>query len=66
MRFDSFSHMLQYWASQTPDRPALFFEENGLRELSFSELLALVEERGGQLRAGGGTWLGIFADGSLL
>ncbi len=65
LRFDSFSHMLQYWASQTPDRPALFFEENGLQELSFSELLALVEERAGQLRAGGKTCLGILADGSM-
>ena len=34
MRFDSFSQMLGYWAGQTPDAPALIYDEGGKETLS--------------------------------
>ena len=30
MRFDSFSHLLRHWAAQTPDSPALLYDEGGV------------------------------------
>ena len=65
MRFDSFSHMLRHWAEQTPDRPALIYEDRGKKSLSFSELRDAVESRADQLRRDGGSCIGILADGSL-
>ena len=65
MRFDSFSHMLRHWAEQTPDRPALIYEDRGKKTLSFSELRGAVESRADQLRRDGGSCIGILADGSL-
>ena len=62
MRFDSFSHMLSHWARQTPDAPALRYGE---RVCSYRDLLALVNARAKELRAGGKTCLGILADGSF-
>ena len=62
MRFDGFSHMLSHWAQQTPDAPALRYGE---RVCSYRELLSLVSARADELRAGGGTCLGVLADGSL-
>ena len=65
MRFDSFFHMLRHWAEQTPDRPALIYEDRGKKSLSFSELRDAVESRADQLRRDGGSCIGILADGSL-
>ena len=65
MRFDSFYHMLRHWATKTADRPALFYDDGGLHELSFSDLLAAVEARAALLRADGKTCIGILADGSM-
>ena len=65
MRFDSFSHMLRHWAEQTPDRPALIYEDRGKKSLSFSELRDAVESRADRLRRDGGSCIGILADGSL-
>ena len=65
LRFDSFSHLLHYWAEKTPDAPALLYDEGGLKELSFAGLLDKVEQRAEELRAGGKTCLGILADGSM-
>ena len=65
MRFDSFSHMLRHWAEQTPDRPALIYEDRGKKSLSFSELRDAVESRADQLRRDGGSCIGILADGGL-
>ena len=65
MRFDSFSHMLRHWAEQTPDRPALIYEDRGKKSLSFSELRDAVESQADQLRRDGGSCIGILADGSL-
>ena len=65
MRFDSFSHMLRHWAEQTPDRPALIYEDRGKKNLSFSELRNAVESRADRLRRDGGSCIGILADGSL-
>ncbi len=64
MRFDSFHHMLSYWAEKTPEKTALLYDDQGLKALSFSELLAAVGERAEQLKADGGSCIGILADGS--
>ena len=64
MRFDSFHHMLRYWAEKTPDSPALLYDDHGQKALSFSGLLQAVEQRAGQLKAEGGSCVGILADGS--
>lgn len=66
MRFDSFSHMLAYWAEQSPERPALVYDGGGSpASLSFLQLRDAVNRRASELRAGGKTCLGILADGSL-
>ena len=62
MRFNHFSELLAYWAEQSPDAPALRY---GARTLSFSELSRRVCERADQLRAEGGSCLGLLSDGSL-
>lgn len=65
MRFDSFSHLLRHWAAQTPDSPALLYDEGGVKTLSFAELLDRVERRAEELRRGGKTCLGVLSDGSM-
>ena len=64
MRFDSFSQMLAHWAKQTPDAPALIFDEGERKTLSFSGLNLAVHERAKALQAGGKTCLGVLSDGS--
>ncbi len=65
MRFDSFSHMLRHWAEQTPDRPALIYEDCGKKSLSYAKLRDAVESRAEELRRDGGSCIGILTDGSL-
>ncbi len=65
LRFDSFAHMLRYWAEKTPDAPALIYDDGGPKELSFAAFRANVQARAEALRAGGKTCLGILADGSI-
>ena len=66
MRFKTFAEMLGHYAERTPDAPALRYEERGaLRAMSYARLLETVEARAAELKAGGKTCLGIFADGSL-
>ncbi len=65
MRFASFSHMLRSRAERAPDAPALFYDDGGLRQLSFAELDARVENRAAELRAGGKTCIGVLSDGSM-
>ena len=62
MRFDSFEHLLSHFAETSPDAPALRYEQE---TLSFSALRARVLSRAGELKAGGGTCLGLLCDGSL-
>lgn len=64
MRFDSFDHMLRYWAEKTPGAPALVYDEGGKKTLSFSELRAEVSARSEEMKAEGGSCVGILADGS--
>ena len=64
MRFDSFSQMLEYWAGQTPDAPALIFDEGGKKTLSFASLEQTVKARCDVLQAEGKTCLGVLSDGS--
>ncbi len=62
MRFDSFRHMLSWWAQERPDAPALRY---GSETRSFSELYEDVLARSEELRQGGRSCIGILADGSL-
>ena len=65
MRFNSFKQMIGYYADVTPDAPALKYEQDGvLKTESYKELLAAVDARTEELRAGKKTCLGLFADGS--
>ena len=64
LRFDSFHHMLSWWAEKTPDKPALIYDDHGQKTLSFSQLLEAVDARASALKTGGGTCIGILADGS--
>ncbi|MBR0352398.1 MAG: acyl--CoA ligase [Oscillospiraceae bacterium] len=62
MRFDSFAHLLSHFSEQTPDAPALHYEN---RTLSFSALYDAVKTRAAELRETGKTCMGILSDGSL-
>ena len=64
MRFDSFHHMLNYWAEKAPDSPALIYDDHGQKTLSFSGLLKAVNARATELKADRGSCVGILADGS--
>ena len=58
--------MLGHYAKTSPDAPAIKYEDGGApKTLSFSEFEAAVAARAEELRAGGKTCLGLFADGSL-
>ena len=61
-RFESFRHLLSYWAEKTPEAPALIYEKN---TLSFSQLYTRVLERSEELKATGRTCLDLLSDGSL-
>ena len=62
MRFDSFRHMLSWWAQQRPDGAALRY---GAETRSFSQLYEDVCRRAEELKEGGKSCVGILADGSL-
>ncbi len=65
MRFNSFREMIGFYAENTPEAPALKYEKDGgLKTESFAELLAAVDARASELKKGGKTCLGLFADGS--
>ncbi len=65
MRFLSFYGMLAHYAAVSPDAPALYYEGESPRCLSFRDLLSRVSARAEELRAGGKTCLGLLSDGSL-
>ena len=62
MRFESFRHLLSYWAGERPDAPALRYEKE---TRSFAALYEDVIRRSEELKQGGRTCVGILADGSL-
>jgi len=62
MRFESFRHMLSWWAQERPNAPALRY---GSETRSFSALYEDVCRRAEELKTGGKTCIGILADGSL-
>lgn len=62
MRFDSFDHLLSYFARTTPDAPALRYEKT---TLSFRALDETARKRAEELREGGKSCLGVLCDGSL-
>ena len=64
MRFCSFEEMLAFWAGQSPDSPALIFDEKGKQSWSYAVLLRRVRERAEALRGSGKSCLGVLADGS--
>ena len=61
-RFQSFEELLTFWAAESPDSPALRYED-GI--LTFSELLERVQKRAAELRCTGKSCLGMLSDGSL-
>ena len=61
MRFHSFEEMLAHWATHSPDAPALRYEE---RCWTYAALARAIETRAEELRAEGGSCLGLLADGS--
>ena len=61
-RFQSFEELLTFWATESPDSPALRYED-GI--LTFSELLERVQERAAELKSTGKSCLGMLSDGSL-
>ena len=66
MRFSSFAEMIGHYAELTPKAPAIRYEDNGRpAEMSYAALEMAVASRAEELRAGGRTCLGLFADGSL-
>ncbi len=66
MRFHSFHEMLSYWASQTPDAPALYYAAHGERLCcTYRALLDAVTEQANAWKASGKTCLGVLADGSF-
>ena len=66
LRFSSFAELIGHYAERTPDAPALRYEENGaMASMTYAQLAAAVAARAAELKAGGKTCLGLFADGSL-
>ena len=64
IRFDGFHHLLNYWAEQTPEAPALLYgTEKNL--CSYRHLQQLVREKADFYRSSGKTCIGIFCDGSF-
>ena len=61
-RFQSFEELLTFWAAESPDSPALRYED-GI--LTFSELLERVQKRAAELKSTGKSCLGMLSDGSL-
>ena len=61
-RFDDIHQMLLYWSAESPDAPALRFQD---KALSFRELLERVDARAEALRDSGKTCLGLLSDGSM-
>ena len=53
--------MLRHWAEVSPEHPALIHDRG---ELSYAALLEAATKRAGELRADGGSCIGILADGS--
>ena len=62
VRFDSFAHLLSHFAAESPDAPALRYENECL---SFAALEARVTARAAQLKATGKSCLALLCDGSL-
>ena len=66
MRFSGFAELLNHYARLTPDAPALHYEEGGaLQVITYARLSEMTETRAAELKAGGKTCLGLFADGSM-
>lgn len=66
MRFSGFLSMLSYRSEQTPDAPALRYEQNGrMCVCTFSKLYSLVTSRANVLRKDPKHTLGVLADGSF-
>ena len=64
MRFQSFNHMLQFYADTSPDAPALVYGARGDRVISFSALCEIVNARASLLREDSIGTYGILADGT--
>ncbi len=68
MRFAHFREMLAFHADRTPDKPALFYENENTKKparLTFAGLSGLAEETAASFRETGGTCLALVPDGSV-
>ena len=65
MRFDRFEDMLTHRAGVSQDAPAMIYDKDGPCCCTYAELLKLVRAREEELRADGGTSLGVLCDGSF-
>ena len=54
--------MITFYASASPESTALIYDDGGLKELSFSELLEKTDKRADELIKGGCSCIGIFTD----
>ena len=65
MRFSDFTQLLSWYASQTPDSPALYREgKSGREAVSYAQLAEQVASRAAEYRSAGKTCLSVFTDGS--
>ena len=66
MRFSGFSELLNHFAEQSPDAPALRYAQNGaIKTCTYAELSARVEKRAAFLKASQKQAYGILANGSF-
>lgn len=66
MRFSGFRDLLSHWAEQTPDAPALRYEQNGaVKTCAYSELFDRVTKRAAVLCDENKQAYGILANGSF-
>ncbi len=65
MRFQSFSDVISYFASVSPEAPALYYGGKERAVCSFSELRNRIDVRAAELSSSGKTCLGILSDSSF-
>ncbi len=65
MRFQSFSDMISYYASVSPEAPALYYGKKERAVCTSSKLKERIDVRAAELSSSGKTCLGILSDGSF-
>ena len=65
MRFSGFEELLSTYASSAPDAPALIYEDEGIRTITFSALYETVKAETAEWKSSGKHCVGILSDGSF-